>query len=130
MSGFSLGEGRRRKRLVSLTPMIDVVFLLLVFFMLVARFAQEGATELSATAPGGGAALDGPPRLVRVEAQTVYLNGAPIAPEALGSALAALSPSNEAAVVVQAGDGATIQRLVDILDLLEAAPLGPVLLLE
>ena len=40
MFSFAVSRPRRRP---SLTPMIDVVFLLLIFFMLAARFGMEGA---------------------------------------------------------------------------------------
>ncbi|MEO1119875.1 MAG: biopolymer transporter ExbD, partial [Pseudomonadota bacterium] len=41
MAAIDLGPARPRRRLVSLTPLIDVVFLLLIFFMLAARFSVE-----------------------------------------------------------------------------------------
>ena len=52
----------RHSRRPSLTPMIDVVFLLLVFFMLAARFGHD--LSLPMATGGGGDAYDGPPRLV------------------------------------------------------------------
>ena len=84
-----LDEAPRRARRISLTPMIDVVFLLLVFFMLAARFGVEGV--LPVTPAGGGGSWSGPPRLVDVRPDGVTLNGAPIAPEALADALDRLS---------------------------------------
>lgn len=59
-----LGAARRRHK-PSLTPMIDVVFLLLVFFMLASRFGQDVAIDL----PLGVASdrpYQGPPRLIDV----------------------------------------------------------------
>ncbi|MCI4665682.1 MAG: biopolymer transporter ExbD [Neomegalonema sp.] len=130
MSSFQLERPRQRRRLVSLTPMIDVVFLLLVFFMLVSRFAIENATSVSSAQSGLGAPLDGPPRLVQVTPKDILLNDAPIAREALAPALAKLSPSPNAAVVVKATKDVRIQRLIDVVDMLKAAKLGPVLLME
>ena len=60
---MNLARAIRRRRM-SLTPMIDVVFLLLVFFMLAARFGVEGSVAL--TVGSGGAAYEGPPRLVEI----------------------------------------------------------------
>ncbi|MEM8656825.1 MAG: biopolymer transporter ExbD, partial [Pseudomonadota bacterium] len=48
MSPFDLGPPPPSRR-PSLTPMIDVVFLLLVFFMLAARFGQDMALETTLT---------------------------------------------------------------------------------
>ncbi len=42
----------RPARRISLTPLIDVVFILLVFFMLETTFRQEGGVELLSGQPG------------------------------------------------------------------------------
>ena len=60
---FAFAAPRARRR-ISLTPMIDVVFLLLVFFMLAARFGQEQAIPLAIGAGAGD--WDGPPRLIDI----------------------------------------------------------------
>jgi biopolymer transport protein ExbD len=63
--GFRLGAPRRTRR-PSLTPMIDAVFLLLVFFMLASRFGRAGAVALVGAGDGAGAPWSGPPRLAEV----------------------------------------------------------------
>ena len=42
---------KENKRIVSLTPLIDVVFILLVFFMLVSNFSNYHAIEVNSPAP-------------------------------------------------------------------------------
>ncbi len=42
MADFSFSTHCRRKSLVQLTPLIDVIFILLVFFMLATTFARTG----------------------------------------------------------------------------------------
>lgn len=133
------GEDRPRRR-PSLTPMIDVVFLLLVFFMLASRFGQETVLEL-AIAGGPGAAWQGPPRLVEVGAETaqgaasgtasgmVALNGVPVALADLPAALAPLMQAPTDPVVVRARKGA-VQDLVSVLAGLRAAGLGNLVLVE
>jgi len=59
---IDLGLTARPKRKPSLTPMIDVVFLLLVFFMLASRFGVD--TVVPFPLAGGGGSYAGPPRLV------------------------------------------------------------------
>ena len=59
------GPPARRRRLVSLTPMIDGVFLLLVFFMLASKFTTERSLALTGGAESAGASWDGAPRLLR-----------------------------------------------------------------
>ncbi len=116
---FSFAEPRPRRR-PGLTPMIDVVFLLLVFFMLAARFGIETSLPLSA---GGGddAPWEGPPRLIRVLPEAVTLNGQAVALADLPARLAPLMPDADAPVLLRAGDGADLSRLVAVIDVLRAA---------
>ncbi|QHQ37041.1 ExbD/TolR family protein [Algicella marina] len=124
---FDLAEQRLRRR-PSLTPMIDVVFLLLVFFMLAARFGQDHAITLGA---GGGAGdYTGPPRLIEATADGVLLNGIAMPETALASALAPLMQAPSDVLVLRSRDGATTQRVVDILMLLDDAGFTAVALVE
>ena len=51
---MQLSRPQRRRGLINLTPLIDVVFLLLVFFMLASTFLKFGTVKLETA--GGGAA--------------------------------------------------------------------------
>ncbi len=125
---MSLRSGRRHRR-VSLTPMIDVVFLLLVFFMLAARFGIEGALDLR-LAGGGAAEWIGPPRLVDVGADTVRLNGVSMTLEALPDALSPLMPQADATVVLRPGSETDVARLVAVMEALGAAGLTNIAVTE
>lgn len=124
---FSFGQMRPRRR-PSLTPMIDVVFLLLVFFMLASRFGHDEVLEL-ALGGGSGGAWVGPPRLVDIAHGGARLNGIATTPEALAPALTALMQSPADPVVVRAREGA-VQDLATVLDALRAAGLTNLILLE
>lgn len=112
---FAQPQPRRRP---SLTPMIDVVFLLLVFFMLAARFGQEGALDLRIA---GGAATEwqGPPRLVQIAGDSVQLNGQAVTAEALIQALTRLTETVSDPIVIRADEGVALQRLLDVMAGLE-----------
>lgn len=112
---FAQPQPRRRP---SLTPMIDVVFLLLVFFMLAARFGQEGALDLRI---GGGAVTEwqGPPRLVQIADDGLILNGQVVTQEALIEALSRLTETQSDPILIQAGDDVGLQRLLDVMSGLE-----------
>jgi biopolymer transport protein ExbD len=125
---FDFGPGRRARR-PSLTPLIDVVFLLLVFFMLAARFGAERALPLMPAA-GGGGAWQGPPRLVEVAAEELRLNGRAVAPEALAAALAPLMPTLDSAVVLRPEEGAPVQVLVDAMVMMRAAGMSRLVVLD
>ena len=120
MIGLAPPRVRRRP---GLTPLIDVVFLLLVFFMLASRFGTEGALPLAAG--GGTGAWEGPPRLVTVTPDGVLVNG--IATDDFATALAPLMPAGGGLVVVRS-EGADLQRLVDAMAALRAAGLADLVL--
>ncbi len=57
-------EGRRRTSQVpNLTPLIDIVFLLLVFFMLTSHFVRDEVLNIDLPEAESGAALDEPQQI-------------------------------------------------------------------
>lgn len=126
MEAPSFGHPVRRRR-PSLTPMIDVVFLLLVFFMLAARFGTDQSIPVGAALSGGGD-YRGAPRLVTVAPGEVRLNGQAVRREALPVALRPLMPDADALVVLRPVGGADLQAVVHVLDTLAAAGITRVVL--
>jgi biopolymer transport protein ExbD len=124
---FQFAPHRRRRR-PSLTPMIDVVFLLLVFFMLASQFGRD--TALPFAAGGADAGYDGPPRLVAVGPQSVALNGQAVPLAAISDALAGLTTAGDDVIVLRAVDGASLQRLVEIAETLAASGFTNLALVE
>ena len=120
------GEARPRRR-PSLTPMIDVVFLLLVFFMLAARFGSTGVIPSDASGLGH---FDGIPRLIEVSTETVSLNGNAIRPDGLAAALDRISVDRDALVVLRPVVDVTFQAIVDVLGTLSEAGFTRVTLVE
>ncbi|MHC0052637.1 ExbD/TolR family protein [Actibacterium sp. D379-3] len=123
---FSFAAPRKPRR-PSLTPMIDVVFLLLVFFMLAARFGPQAGLDLRLA---GGGAYSGPPRLVDVTPDGLRLNGVALDAGALPGALTRLSESTADTVVIRPREGADLQRLVDVMGQLRAAGFTALALVE
>lgn len=110
--------------------MIDVVFLLLVFFMLASRFGTETHVPLMAAAPAGSAPYSGPPRLVDILPDGVRLNGQAVQPDDLAARLSALTGAPGDTIVLRARDGASLQRLVDVVGPLRAAGFTGLALVE
>lgn len=123
MLGLAPAPQRRR---AGLTPMIDVVFLLLIFFMLAARFGLEDALPLSVGA--GTGAYDGPPRLVTVLPDGVQVNGQPVVDAA--AALAPLMQSPSDVVAVMPGAGSDVADMATVLLALRAAGITRLALVE
>lgn len=119
----------RRRRRLNLTPMIDVVLLLLVFFMMVSRFGGLQGMPL-AVAGGGAAEWSGPPRLIALAAEGVTLNGVAVTVADLVGRLRPMMASEADPVVLRTGEGAPVQALVDVLDALRAGGITRVIVAE
>lgn len=93
-----------------MTPLIDVIFLLLLFFMLSSTFSKFGEIELSRTASSAGSS-DAPSERVFVQlgAERLTLNGKPTTLDALASEI------ETGQVLVSLDNDVTAQLLVDFL---------------
>ena len=118
---FPLPKPRRRAR-ISLTPLIDVVFILLVFFMLASSFLDWRSISLSSTAAAsGGGGVEGA-LLVDVGTDSVRLAGETMSPAALARRIeTALGEKPDRRVLLRPRLGVEMQRLVTVLDRLQAA---------
>ncbi|MBO9453494.1 biopolymer transporter ExbD [Tropicibacter sp. R16_0] len=109
----------RRPRRLTLTPMIDVVFHLLVFFMLASQFGVDRVVTLASG--GVGADYSGPPRLVHITADDVRLNGISVTVNDLPDRLRPLTQTANDTIVLRAGADASYQALMDVASALSAA---------
>lgn len=109
---------KRGRSLISLTPLIDVVFILVIFFMLASSFADWRSIEVAArpaaaAGPAGEGAL-----LVEVRAGGVRLSGETLTLDRLTARLAEVP---ERRVLVRPERGVAVQNLVTVLDRISAA---------
>lgn len=111
-----------RRRAISLTPLIDVVFILLVFFMLASSFLDWRHISLQTPAgPAAGTSMTGA-LLVEVRPDGVRLAGETLALESLVERVAArLADDPSRRVLIAPADGVSLQRAIDVLDRLSAA---------
>jgi biopolymer transport protein ExbD len=113
---------RSRHRRLSLTSLIDVIFLLLLFFMLTSTFTRFAEVELS-TGAGAADPADARPVFAQLNPQTLRLNGNAVALDGVPAALAALEIDPDTTPVLLAlGEGVTAQRLTDALAAFRAVP--------
>ncbi len=114
---------RPRRRLISLTPLIDVVFILLLFFMLASNLTRLHAVPLDAQASQQTQAEDEPALLLRIQADgQLDLNGelvsAALLPELLREQL---RRAPDLRVLVQPDDAVPLQVTLGVFDRLAAA---------
>jgi biopolymer transport protein ExbD len=113
---------RRKRNLISLTPLIDVVFILLVFFMLASTFLNWRAIELDPPKRAGADASMTGAMLVEVRSSGVRLAGQAVAVETLITRLTdRLREDPEQRVLVKPAAGVSLQRTISVLDELTAA---------
>ncbi|MEM7076221.1 MAG: biopolymer transporter ExbD [Pseudomonadota bacterium] len=117
----------RARRKPSLTPMIDVVFLLLVFFMLASRFGTDFVLPLP-LASSAGSEYRGLPRLIEVLPEGEKLNGVSV-DDVIG-ALRPLMTADDDMVILRGGDGANVQRVVTVAEVLRDAGFTSLVLVE
>lgn len=95
-----------------MTSLIDVIFLLLLFFMLSSTFTRFAELEI-ASATGGVSASDSPPLFVRLTPETLTLNGTELAFDTVAEAI---DPGEEGqALLISLSGDVTSQRLTDLL---------------
>lgn len=136
---------QRRRLGIGLTPLIDVVFILLLFFMLASSLTRIHAVPMATHAERGARSLPGaegpdPLRLRIREDGVLELGGSAIEDEALVGELvrhrdaylgagAGGDGPYAAGLVVEAADSVALQRLITVLDIVAEARL-PVLSLQ
>lgn len=109
--------------MISLTPLIDIVFILLVFFMLASSFLDWRSIQLKLPAKTKSGATGDAVLVVSIaDNGTLKLNGQPIADVDLETRLAErLSNGVELPILIRAADGVPLQRSIEVLDEVTAA---------
>ena len=129
---MQFGEDPVRTRLIPLTPLIDVVFILLVFFMLASSFSDWRALDLKIAAQGG-ATSSGPPALVvdLAPGGDLRLNGRTLSESELAAQIETeLERTPERSVLVRPAEAVSLQQTIDLLDLLKQAGADAIALAE
>lgn len=115
-------ERAGRRPLISLTPLIDVVFILLVFFMLASSFLDWRAVDLNAPAEAKARGSMTGALLVEVRADGLRLSGEMVSLDTLAARVGArLAQKPDQRVLIKPAAGVVLQETVHVLDRLAAA---------
>jgi biopolymer transport protein ExbD len=118
---MQLEDSAHRSRAPSLTPLIDVVFILLVFFMLVSSFVEWRTVAVDTPPPVSMGAAEEASEALRLQvfpAGRLVLDGEAATLDAVESHVRSLPAPT---VAVMPMDGLKLQGLVTVLDRLAAA---------
>jgi|SRR5699024_987447 len=113
--------GTRARTLISLTPLIDVVFILLLFFMLASSFLDLNTITLDAPTVGASGQTDTGALLIEVRLDGVRFAGHYMPLDQLTALVAQrLDKRPDLRVLIQPGAGVNLQRTVRVLDRLSS----------
>lgn len=119
---FLAAQGQRRRQIISLTPLIDVVFILLVFFMLASSFLDWRAIDLNTPSESSGtSSLEGA-LLVELRPDGIRLSGERVSLSVLSEKISArVAKVPDQKVIVKAAHGISYQQAVNLLDRIAAS---------
>lgn len=111
-----LNTQHKSKNIVSLTPLIDVVFIMLLFFMITSNFTQISQLEVNTSAQGGDS-IDDVSRLLLTSPNTAEFNGKhfDLSDQPLLNELNDLAAKGQP-LTVAALSSINVQNLVSLLD--------------
>ncbi|MEP2759797.1 MAG: biopolymer transporter ExbD [Roseibium sp.] len=117
---------REKRKAIGLTSLIDVIFLLLLFFMLASSFTRYQMLDVSSGGQGGG--TDIKPAYLRIHsADRIDLNGLPLAKPDMAARFAELSTTENAIVAIWSGPKSSVQDVVDVMSVARKSGLKTVL---
>lgn len=103
---------------VDVSPLIDMVFILLIFFMVTTTFVKD--MKLDINRPAAASASKSDAKVVRVyidNAGEVYIDNQPVQVWAIQSKLRSLLRTmTEKSVLVVTDDSIPVERLIDVVD--------------
>lgn len=119
--------GSRERQRISLTPLIDVVFILLVFFMLASSYTEWGAINLMSGSDTAAPQGNRPTLTLMLSADGTLRDpaGAIIRREQLLDAVTARLDGQRGPVVVAPDGAVSLQAVVGVLDALTLAGVTP-----
>ena len=118
MKGFAKGKEDEQAGEIDLTPMLDVVFILLIFFIVTSVFVKEAGYEINYPEASQVEGVDGEPILIAISpVGEMWMDGDVIPPRNLRLRIEQrLAESPNAAVVVQADQNAPNEFVMMIMN--------------
>jgi len=124
---------RQRHKLISLTPLIDVIFILLLFFMLTTQFQRQQATTLQTESLFADVATPIDETVIRLFVQSdnqVQVNQGDVVDSQSDAFLSLLVEAKETGtrLIVSFDDAVNVQQMTDVIDTVNRAGIDDSLL--
>jgi biopolymer transport protein ExbD len=115
------GKGSRSHVAVDMAPMIDMVFILLIFFLVTTSFERTTGIEIETPAAATGVPLDQASlRVAIAPSGALYVEGEPLAEGELEALLEEIGRARGGSVLVIPDVDVRAGRLVEVMDLVRA----------
>ena len=103
---------------INITPMLDVVFIMLIFFIVTASFVKESGIEVDRPSAVTAVVKEKGNILVAVtETGEIWINRRQVDPRAVRANIERLHAENpQGSVVIQADKNSTIEMLIHVMD--------------
>jgi len=106
---------------VNLTPMLDVVFIMLIFFIVTTSFIKESGVEIERPEASAAAPRPDAQVLIAITPEgAVWVDGKAVDVHRIGQEVAGML-SDDGAVVIQADRASTTGLLIEVMDRLKQA---------
>ncbi len=128
---MQLSDWKPRKSTIGLTPLIDVVFLLLIFFMLASTFLKFSAVRISGAHSGSSTGDLSDIALIQIRgSDQIRINGTVVGLSGVLSQINQLAANGVKRAVVQPTKDATVQDLVKVLEVTKSSTLKSVVVVR
>ncbi len=119
----SLGQVEEEENEINLTPMLDVVFIMLIFFIVTATFIKEAGIQVDRPDTVTAESQDDAAILIAISANDeIWIDRQERDPRAIRSIIERLHAENpKGSIVIQADEDSTNEMLVVVLEAAKAA---------
>ena len=103
---------------LNMTPMLDIVFIMLIFFIVTTSFVKESGVTVSVPQAHTASSQENANIFIAITAQgEVWIDRRPVDPRSVRAIVARMHADNpEGAVIIQSDEAATNGMLVEVMD--------------
>ncbi len=103
---------------LDMTPMLDIVFIMLIFFIVTTSFVKESGVSVSTPQASTASQQDNTNIFIAITAKgEVWIDRRPVDPRSVRAIVARLHADNpEGSVIIQSDEDASTRMLVEVMD--------------